>query len=188
MNRFRSILILIVASVCLTGCASFGGAGDRSTEARIEGIARERLEITRQMRGELLEMAKSVEHSTRVLAEVRNAESAIDLNRQEMVQQEWNSSEIPDGMGISMTMSQTGHPGPMIEMIASVTGYTYQSIGTPGAGILAVRIDETTTAHQILRSVGTQMGPSVLVQVVPSSRTITVNWAYGRDRLAGGVE
>ena len=188
MIRFLKFGMVLVCMGLSSGCAVLTNGSNVESERRAAGIEQERLALTREMRAELVDMARSVEHSTRVLAEVRNAESALSMNRPAMEQLEWNSSQVPDGMGIPMTMSQTGHPEPFIEMIASVTGYTYRRIGTPGAGVQAVRIEETSTAHQILRSVSTQMGPSVLVQVIPSNREILVNWHHGRDRLAGGVE
>jgi len=179
----RHVIVILLLSV-LSSCATISGFfEDKEQQEYLTGVEQERLTITKELRRDLLELVSSIEYSSRILAETKNAESALNMTRDEMAQLEWNVSQVPDGMGIPMTMDQVGHPEPMIKMIAQLTGYIYMPIGTPPKDILPVRITQSTTAHQILYSISKQMGSAVLVEPVPNTRTLYVNWQYGRQQL-----
>lgn len=181
MNRQWFLFLAIIGS--LSSCTSIPFVEKDSAEAVIlAGLEQERLALTREMRDEMLGLVRSIEYSNRVLGEVKNSETAMELTPEEIAQIEWNASEVPEGMGVPMSLDQVGHPEPIITTIAQLTGYIYRPIGSPGPLVQPVRVEGHSTAHQFLRSVGVQLGSAVVISVQPNVRTIEVNWTAGRQR------
>jgi hypothetical protein len=175
---FKTPIIAFLA-ILSTACSLIPKQDDGESDY-LAGLEQERLAITLEMREDLLALVTSIEYSNRVLAEVKNGESAISMTQAEMAQLEWNASEVPEGMGIPMSLNTTGHPEPILKMIAQMTGYRYIPIGKPGPAVAPVQLNGHSTAHQHLHSLSTQLGNSVLVDVIPNIRTISVNWNYAR--------
>ncbi|WP_196160932.1 DotD/TraH family lipoprotein [Reinekea sp. G2M2-21] len=179
------LIFSLFSVLSLASCSSFPLMQNQDEDSVIlTGLEQERLALTREMRDEMISLVQSIEYSNRVLSEVKNAQTAIDLTPEEMAQLEWNASEVPEGMGVPMSLDQVGHPEPIIELIAQLTGYIYRPIGSPSPLVPPVRVEGHSTAHQFLRSVGVQLGNGVVISVKPNVRTIEVNWGAGRQGAA----
>lgn len=162
--------ILAAAVVALSGCSTSG----------VKTPSHWQLNETRykQLDSETERMIKSIESSLLVLAETRRGKIELNQTPEEMREREWLFRVVPPGMGVPITVNAfKGHPEVVIEMVAGMTGYTIESIGTPSPDTRNVAVSVISRpAVEILRSVATQMSCDGLVDVQGATRKLIVDW------------
>ncbi len=123
-------------------------------------------------------MLKSIESSLLVLAETRRGKIQLNQTPEEMREREWLHRVVPPGMGVPITVNNfRGHPEVVIEMVAGMTGYTIETVGTPSADTRNVSVSVISRpAVEVLRSAATQMACDGLVDVQGANRKIVVDW------------
>ena len=181
MNIIRKCGTL-VAILVLNGCSMLPMQSEPALAERAPTDPR----LT-QLNAETQQLLMSIERSLVVLAETRRGAVALQSTPEEMAQREWLYRVTPPGMGVPITIHDwRGHPKSVIQMIADLTGYHVETIGTPKPTTRNVSVSAISRpAVEILRSVAAQMGCDGLVDPQGANRKIVVDWSY-RDR--GGCE
>lgn len=167
--EMQKTLATLLAATVLAGCtsASVKPSHWESADPRY-----------RQLDLETDRMIKSIESSLLVLAETRRGGQAVNSTPEEMREREWLFRVTPPGMGVPITVNDfRGHPESIIDMVASMTGYTIEKIGVPAAATRNVTVSFVSRpAVEILRSVAVQMSCDGLVDVQGATRKIVVDW------------
>lgn len=162
---------LAVMTLCLAlaGCA--GGSSmhaptplpDRQTQAPyVAGLER---------------AAQDIQDAIRVLAETQNAQTLMQIDPRNLDRVIWQSNYTPPGMEVKLSVDWVGPIKPVVDMVAEATGYDKRIIGKPPIPDYFVRIShQQTPAIDVLRDLGTQIGPVAELAVFPATKLIELRY------------
>jgi len=123
----------------------------------------------------MLKMSERIDKSLRVLAEVKNAEIQTSLTQEEMTRLEWENNIVPPNMDAQMTFDWVGGAEQPLTMIAEYCGYKFKGVGKKPVIMPVVSVkSQARSAIDIVRDIASQLGSSATVQVLPSTKTITL--------------
>lgn len=166
----KKLLPIIACVATMAGCAS---SPNYTGPSHWEGAQR-----TEQLDRHTSAMLESISESLTILAEVKSGSVFLDSTPEEMQKREWLFRTTPPGMGIPISVTNyIGHPQSLVEMVATMTGYKVENVGSPSFTVRNVSINALSRpAVEVLRSVASQMGCDGMVDVQSGNRKIIVDW------------
>lgn len=148
---------LLTVSAVLSGCVT---TPDPSATRPVEPTEFEK---------SLIDSAKAVQYSVRMLAETRNAEVQMNMTPEQQAQAYRNAREVPPGLEKPISLDWDGPVQPAIEVVAKLTRYDFKVFGKKVGPAPMVRLrSDTRPAVDVLRDLGSAIGAVAEVRVIPA--------------------
>lgn len=173
--RSLSIIVAVLAAVVLQGCAT----SRSSDEGEFSSYAT-------MYERELVQSARDIRDSLRVLAETNNAKALREMTPEQVALAERNATYTPPGMGVPLTLDWNGPLTAAIQMIAEASNYEFRVLGKAPVPDTIVRLQAfRRPAIDMIRDAGTQAGAVADVRIFEGPRIVELQ--YNADRGAAQV-
>lgn len=165
-----ALAIALVLPVVLAGCATAGGARDPD-------VAEPSRPAAPSVDESLSRAVDDISASLRILAETQNAVALKTMTPAQASQVKWQSSYVPPGMDMLMTLDWAGRPEPVIQMCAEGAGYRFTTLGKAPVQDIVIRVRaKDRPVVDVLRDVGTQMGHLGTLRIIPETKTVELRY------------
>lgn len=158
-------LIVIVAAMSLSACASNGSAQDTSQQSASADVNKE------QILEKLAEGIQLLAESNRILYEVQNARAFEESTPEQRAQWRNEAYALPESLRIPIRMDEHTDAEQMLRMIARHVRYEVQGpYGKPPHDKPMAKIEsEGRAAYDIIKDISAQVEGRLAVDVLPNA-------------------
>lgn len=171
--QHRWILVLLAAPVIMganIGCTVLKRPEQTIANESSPPSKQKNESTSANVEAQLLATAQSIEHSLGILAAAEKAENAPLLNTEPLVTPE-------GGMGGKADVDWTGPIAPLLEKIATLSGYRLKCLGNePAIPVLIAVNAKHVVLADILQNASLQAGKRAQILVFPESRLIELRY------------